>query len=335
MSLSPHRLLLVLVGVAVLGFAVMITWTILQVPSRRPLPDPNGYDDFVKAGKAVVGDTGTFPDLDLDGLRGVVSSNAEPLRLLRLGLSRGCSVPTEAALTNFNLVASDLIKLKSVAQLLRAKGRLAEMEGQPIDAAKAYIEAIRFGNEISRGGFVIHRLVGISCEAIGAIPLAKLVPDLGSEQDRPLLGQLERMDDRRVSFDEIRQNESRLARHELLKESNPLKWISGWWEARAIVKHSEMRHKAVIAHERLLTVEIALRCYRVSRARPPARLEDLMTNYLSRVPLDPFSAQPLTYRPQGTNWLLYSLGPDGIDDGGRPVGKGLSAKGDMFFDSPW
>jgi hypothetical protein len=86
---------------------------------------------------------------------------------------------------------------------------------------------------------------------------------------------------------------------------------------------------------RLLAVELALRCYRAENSRPPAHLDELMPKYLSNVPQDPFTSQPLIYRSQGTNWLLYSVGPDEVDDGGKPMGRGLSSKGDLFFDSPW
>jgi len=50
---------------------------------------------------------------------------------------------------------------------------------------------------------------------------------------------------------------------------------------------------------------------------------------------DPFDGQPLVYQPHGTNWVLYSVGSDGVDDGGKRVGKGPLAKGDLFFDSLW
>ena len=46
-------------------------------------------------------------------------------------------------------------------------------------------------------------------------------------------------------------------------------------------------------------------------------------------------AHPIVYHNQGTNWLLYSVGTDGVDDGGRPAGRGVNSKGDLFFDSLW
>ena len=72
---------------------------------------------------------------------------------------------------------------------------------------------------------------------------------------------------------------------------------------------------------RLLTTELALRCYRSKQGRSPERLEQLVPTQLPRVPVDPFSSRPLIYRPQGTNWQLYSIGPDRVDDGGTPVSR--------------
>ncbi len=63
-----------------------------------------------------------------------------------------------------------------------------------------------------------------------------------------------------------------------------------------------------------------------------------MPRYLHRVPTDPFSDRPLIYRPQGTNWLVYSVGEDEVDDGGKPATRwvrGTVTRGDIFYDSPY
>lgn len=84
----------------------------------------------------------------------------------------------------------------------------------------------------------------------------------------------------------------------------------------------------------------------------PGSLQALVPKYLQRLPSDPFSGSLMVYRPAGTNWLLYSLGPDRVDDGGKPTGKIISGdyligfgtskssdgqrnKGDLLYDSPW
>jgi hypothetical protein len=123
--------------------------------------------------------------LDHDALVALMVTNREPLRLVRLGLSRRCAVPIDAVIANFGSITSDLVAFKKVAKLLSGEGRVAELENRPTDAARSYIDAIRVGNEMSRGGMIISRLVGITCEAIGSIPLVKLMPGLNCERRRP------------------------------------------------------------------------------------------------------------------------------------------------------
>jgi len=307
-----------------------------RTPLRLPLPDPNGYDDFVKAGKAVVGgDLSSYSTFDHDRLRDVVATNAEALRLFRLGLTRHCSVPTDSALTNDVARRMDeLASLKHLAHLLVAEGRLREMDGQPGQAALVYTDLIHFGNEISRGGFLINRLVGIACEAIGYGPLAKLVPKLEGKDARRVIAGLEQVEQGRVTWNEVLSSERRYSRHQVARWfPNLVPWLTGWRQLREDKRKAEAKHLTIVAKERLLLAELALRCYRSERAQVPARLEDLVPAYLSRVPQDPLGGKPLVYRPQGPNWLLYSVGNDRVDDGGKAASRGLETTGDIFFDS--
>jgi hypothetical protein len=320
--------ILVIAGMALVFFSI-------PRPSPFPaLPNPNGYDDFVKAGGSITGDVTATQGQDLQVLRDLVSSNTEPLRLVRHGLSCRCSFPTEIGLTNFSGVIGDLAKLKTVALLLRIAGQLAERDGRLADAAADYVDGVRFADESSRGGFIINLLVGHACEAITRIPLAKLIPRLDNAQARAVLIQLDNHDQARGAFDEILRNERRLMRHEILKDHNPLNWPVSWWQARYMLKRTEMMDNAVVAHQRLLMIELALRCYRFDHGTAPNGLSDLVPEYLHRVPQDPFTKQDLIYRVQGTNWVAYSVGTDQVDDGGKPAPRKFPAKGDLLYDPP-
>jgi len=71
---------------------------------------------------------------------------------------------------------------------------------------------------------------------------------------------------------------------------------------------------------RLLIVALALRAYRVEHGAYPAKLSALVPAYLSSIPGDPFvSSGPLRYKPSSPGYILYSIGPDGKDDGGKPI----------------
>jgi hypothetical protein len=212
------------------------------------------------------------------------------------------------------------------------------MDNRLADAAQSYVDAIRFGNEMSRGGFIINRLVGIACEATGDTPLGKLVPKLNCEEARPVIADLEKIDRAGVTWDEVRRNENRFARYRLSKGFSPITWALTRWRVWRSIRQAEMKHKRVAAHVRLLTAELAVRCFQSEQGRVPTGLEQLVPKYLRSVPLDPFSGRSMIYRFQGTNWLLYSVGEDGVDDGGKRAGRSVSGtvtKGDLFYDSPY
>jgi hypothetical protein len=311
----------------------LLIFTTVQPPPRPPLPVPNGYDHFIAAGRAVVGEPGNFSDLDHDGLRELIATNAEPLRLLRLGLTRQCFVSYDPTSTNYAALLSELTIMKKLTFLLVAEGRLAEMENRLADAPSKYIDAIVLANEMSRGGTLVTRLSGIACERFGIGQLLKLTPDLNCEQTRPVISELEKVGNIGVTWDQVLKAENQFVRSQT-PLYNPIWFVAAWFQTRATRKKAEAAHNKSKARLRLLTAELALRCYRFDRGRPPARLEELLPNYLTRVPSDPFSGQPLVYRAKGTNWLLYSVGVDGVGDGGKRPFPPSARKGDLFLDSP-
>jgi hypothetical protein len=69
--------------------------------------------------------------------------------------------------------------------------------------------------------------------------------------------------------------------------------------------------------QRNLHVAFALEAYRRDEGRYPAQLGALAPKYLRAVPGDLFADRPLTYRPAKGGYLLYSVGLNGKDDGGR------------------
>jgi hypothetical protein len=69
----------------------------------------------------------------------------------------------------------------------------------------------------------------------------------------------------------------------------------------------------------LLMASFALRAYRLDHGAYPHKLSDIVPGYLNAVPIDPFSANlPMQYRLKGASYVLYSVGPDGVDNGGTP-----------------
>ncbi len=70
----------------------------------------------------------------------------------------------------------------------------------------------------------------------------------------------------------------------------------------------------------LLVTTLALQAYHQDYKAYPTTLDALMPGYLKAMPTDPFALSgPLQYKPTGTKYRLYSVGPDGKDDSGKPI----------------
>ncbi len=76
-----------------------------------------------------------------------------------------------------------------------------------------------------------------------------------------------------------------------------------------------------VASDRVMTVVLAIERYRLAHGRPPDALSDLVPDWIDAVPLDPFDGQTLRYRPLEPGYVVYSVGPDGEDGGGRRTGQ--------------
>ena len=62
---------------------------------------------------------------------------------------------------------------------------------------------------------------------------------------------------------------------------------------------------------------LACRLYKSKTGEYPENLGALVPGILAEVPVDPFTGQALIYRREGAGFIVYSLGSNEKDDGGR------------------
>ena len=77
-------------------------------------------------------------------------------------------------------------------------------------------------------------------------------------------------------------------------------------------------HYRTAAELRLAGTALAIRLYTLDHGERPANLSLLVPDYLPAVPLDPLAdgGRELGYLPDAPKPILYSVGSDGIDEGG-------------------
>jgi len=311
--------------VAVFGLVVIVVLLAARIlpskpPAPPPLPNPNGYDDFVKASRMLpTFDYSLAATMNLEALREEVASNGPALTLARAGLQRECRVPLQdyATFKNeqppklgaANTHGADLAAIKRLAQAFFVEGKLAEREKRNADALSAYLDAIRLGQQTARGGLVITKLVGIACEAIGCNGVQSLAPRLTVAECRAGLQQMAVLDPESEPVQEVVSRERLWSRRTYglrgyAAEVVALLRQKRFAEVVAFLRHKEKWQEQLQSKvarvqltRRQLLVELAARAYELENGQPPKSVADLVPAYLKAIPRDPVTGTNLVYTP--------------------------------------
>ena len=293
--------LLILTSPFLFFLGLVFFWTAEPLQPLAPLPNPNGYDDLVKAGKAIRWDVWGYGNAKLDSLPEFVSTNKTTLALARSALSNQCAVPlqfSEAYGTNH---IRDLIALRSLAQALASEGKFAEMEHRFNDAAKSYLDTIHLGNEAARGGVVMDEMFGIAIRSLGLEQLQKIADQLDAKSCREAIAMLETLDSQRQSWTDVIQHEhvwSRRSFPGLRGQTIRLYYTVVYYRAR------EQNYQRAIDKimstqktEGQLLIDLAARAYELEKSKPPSSVTDLVPEYLRTIPQDPVTGTNIVYTP--------------------------------------
>jgi hypothetical protein len=104
---------------------------------------------------------------------------------------------------------------------------------------------------------------------------------------------------------------------------NDRKQASQWMAAvlldrwQTSILQVRMAEERANAHRELVRVAFALAASQTDHGKYPDKLKMLVPRNLPKLPSDPFSHRPFQYLRSKTGYLLYSVGMNGVDDGGR------------------
>jgi hypothetical protein len=272
------------------------------LPPSAPLPNPNGYDGLVKAGKMVAVnqmiDTTCYEDMDKGQLQAAALANTFALALARASFTNQCQVPLEYSATEISNHIANLAYLKILAQAFNAEGRLAEMENHPNDAANSYLVIIHLGNESAHGGVLIDGLVGFAIESFGTSALQKLIPQLDAKSCRDTAATLEDLDAERQSWQDMLQQENAWSyainrgwRGELVRLTTAKSRQTAFASYKRKFDANEQKTRQVI-------IALAARAYELDKGHPPASAADLVPDYLKAIPQDPITGTNMVYSPR-------------------------------------
>jgi len=223
----------------------------------------------------------------------------------------------------------------AVSSLERIINRTEFTDEQLLELGKAfadaeYISALprAFIGEQCRGIYVFKNPTIFSSDLVGRkmllpAPILELYKALGLA-DRDAIIYIDLMNDymnttglplhqRQEAADVIQTKLNRTSKtHILLHMFRP----DYFWVTRSYLRN--------IAQLRTARVGLAVQRYRLATGNLPDTLADLVPTYLDAVPEDPFDGRSLRYEELETGFVVYSVGEDRRDDGGKerlPTGK--------------
>jgi hypothetical protein len=265
-------------------------------PAPRPMPNPNGYDDFVKAGQMVTGRASDYAKMSKDQLELLMATNAEALSFLNAGLDRECRERLGEGTNPSNGPVTGLGNFRDLACLLCAQARLAELDGRLDEASTNYLRAIRFTQEFTRGGIIISRLIGIVNERVASRQLLLLLQSLNAGECHQIANQLEMIDGKEESIEDTMLNEKEYGRK--------VYGIRG--KIEALIEYRKIREinddviagiRANTLRRRHLMLSFAARAYELEKGKAPQSTADLVPDYLKTIPKDPTTGKELGLGP--------------------------------------
>jgi hypothetical protein len=307
----------VLATPAALGLCVLLFPD--PIPIAR-LPQPNGFDDLLAAqkmlGSNLIVDSANF-DRNVatePQLIRAVDESADAVAHLELGLQKNWMRQIDYS----NAAAFEEIAPKrSLSRAMDAAGRLAAVQGNYADALRWHLNGVKHGFAIRRGGLMIDDLVGCACAGIGAAGVFEIKEHLDGKQCTETISAIEEL---LAALEPVAEFEHR----DCVWVQQAMGWIGRIeqlldHEDESLLSYRTARRRE-LAKCRLLMAELAVTAFRKEQGRLPDDVQELVPDALPAMPLDPFSptGETLRYKRTGDECILYSVGSNGIDEGGRP-----------------
>ena len=203
-----------------------------------------------------------------------------------------------------------------LARVWSGESKEAANAGQA-DVACRYARAtIQFGGDLTRGGAQLHALVGFPVEASGMARLAEVHRDISLAEIRRTLKSLEQRQSLQELPNQIKQRDRILEEMVFGWRTRLHNAIHDLWARDPGITLDFVFQRANV-HSNLLRISLALRLFEHDHGSLPQSLSELAPDYLREIPLDGYSNQPFVYRIKEEGHLLYSVGPDGVDNGGN------------------
>lgn len=352
---------LVAVSVATIGFPFYLYWLLLTPPPYRVERSlmPSGYLELIQASELIEDSRATglrqHSQMSSEELSAELAALEPAFLQMQLAFSHSPEY-VQRRINDEKQGAANLIYVIAAQMDLANRKGLSELK------LEASLNFLRLMDFFTRDSTPDTALLFVSTQEDAIRTLWECRQQLSGAQTKELAIALGELDRRHVSWKSVEEH---------LKRSHQ---NAGWeWHLQSLLNdwtgydqfaNNRLEYQSNIAQMRVLIGDLAIQAFRHEQGRLPSRLDELVPGYLFGVPIDPFTEVPLIYRIENDSFMLYSVGRNLQDDGGKtfdahtnngdivakhlfppsPIGKAVNmtapksgstqtANGDKFFDS--
>ena len=296
-------------------FYRLLTPTPLPTLERR---GPNGFDDFVGAGK-MIGPRAArkmrlWDQLSHEALRAELGKHEAAFERLNEGLRK----PSWNPHVYKPWPDEDIRALHQLTDALSARGELARRDDEIEKVLEGNLTLLRLAQVESKGEGV-HYYYGVLSryESDCYAGIWRCAMELPERRFLQLVKELCALEASREPW------QAHLDRQRVIEQNagwqRHVQSILAQWSGKDPYASHAVEERRRVAMLRMLITKLALRAYEFDHGRLPDSLSQLVPQYLPDVPEDPFIDGPIRYRRAGKTYRLDSTGPDGDYDNGQPL----------------
>ncbi|HEX5105158.1 MAG TPA: hypothetical protein VFV87_15165 [Pirellulaceae bacterium] len=223
--------------------------------------------------------------------------------------------------TTQELGASNELSLtRNLTRGLQARSLAVQAQGRYDEAADQCLAVLRLAPMLDAEGIGVHRWEAEAVRHMGHAWLAafreKLSPDKARESARVILTVAAGREP--IEATELRDRiwNDAITWRDLLKRTL-LTELQGYPLPPLMLREAEQFSVQESCIARLLALDLLIRAYRQEHGQFPNSLAEVALPDFPDLATDPYSAEPFVYQPSEQGFILYSVGQNGIDEGGK------------------
>lgn len=270
---------------AVILLVRLADWTARRGNELPVQPKPNGYEEIVSAARSIKPLPADFGELSSNQIRQVAEENQPTLMKVRKSFEIDSGVTLEISKDWQDRHDQELKELKRLAVAFGVESKAQWLNGHTNDTVRCNVDIFRLAHTMRKGGILLDGINSLALETVGTAALQSMLPQLEATSCREAALTLEELQAKRERPEAIISTQKAWS----ALSFGLIARIGGILGRKADTKRFAQftqRSQETARRTQRLMLRLAEHAYELELQQPPAKVSDLIPNYLKAVPRD-------------------------------------------------